>query len=102
MLVHMDSLVVAVALKASMVVLQWCFCRLIHGDGCFWRLDFFLNEGFLGSMLCHIFVCMLSILLDVDFNCIFISDLLWVMWKWLYSFLQVSLHPYRVTWLNKG
>ena len=51
-------------------------------------LAFSLNEGFLGYILCHIFVGMLPILLHLDFNCIFISDLLWVMWKWLYSLLQ--------------
>ena len=80
MLVHMDCLVVAMALKASMVVLQWYFC---YGDGGFWRLGFSLNEDFPRYILCHIFVGMLSILLHVDFNCMFISDLLWVMWKWL-------------------
>ena len=41
-----------------------------------------------------IFVGMLSILLHVDINCIFILDLSWVMWKWLYSLLQVSLHSF--------
>ena len=44
---------------------------------------FSLNEGFPGYILCHIFVGMLSIFLHVDFNSIFILDLLWVMWKWL-------------------
>ena len=48
---------------------------------------FILNEGFLGYILCHIFVGMLSILFHVDFNSVFISDLLWVMLKWLYSLL---------------
>ena len=36
----------------------------------FGELCFSLNEGFLGYILCHIFVGMLSILLHVDFNCI--------------------------------
>jgi len=44
------------------------------------------------------FVGMLSILLHVDFNYIFVSDILWVMWKWLFSLLQVSLQdPLRTT-----
>ena len=91
MLVHMDCSVVAMDLKASMVLLQWYFCWIIHGDGFFWRLGFSLNEGFPRYILCHNFVGMLSILLHVDFNCIFISDLSLVMWKMLYYFLQVSL-----------
>ena len=35
---------------------------------------FSLNKGFSGYILCHIFVGMLSILLHVDFKCIFILD----------------------------
>ena len=62
-----------------------------------WVMDSFggwvfsLKEGFPGYILCHIFVGMLSILLHVDFNCIFILDLLWVMWKRLYSLLLILL-----------
>ena len=55
MLIHMDCLVVAMDFMASMVVLQWVFCLIIHGDGCFWRLGFSLNEGFPGYILCHNF-----------------------------------------------
>ena len=43
---------------------------------------FTLNEGFLGYVLRYIFVGMLPIILHVDFNCLFVLDLLWVMWKW--------------------
>jgi len=39
---------------------------------------------FQGISCVTIFVGMLSILLHVNFNCIFILDLLWVMWKRLY------------------
>ena len=46
-----------------------------------------------------IFVGMLLILLHVDFNCIFISDLVWVMWKWLHSLLQVSLYKIEHTYV---
>ena len=46
MLVHVDCLVVAMALKASMVVLEWCSCWIIHGDGFFWRLGIFPQWGF--------------------------------------------------------
>ena len=60
-------------------------------DGsCFCRLAFSLSEGFPRHILYQIFMGMLSILLR--FNCIFILDLLWVMWKQLYSLLQVFLH----------
>ena len=40
---------------------------------------FSLNESFLAYILCQIFVGMVFIFLHVDFNCIFISDILWVM-----------------------
>ena len=58
---------------------------------------FSLNEGFPGYILCHNFVGMLSILLHVSFNFIFVLDLLWVMWKRLYfllsSFLTSGIRP---------
>ena len=73
------------------------FCWIIHGDGCFWRLGFFFPSMRVskGISCATFFVGMLSILLHVDFNCIYISDLLWVMQKWLYSLLQVSLHKWK-------
>ena len=71
--------------------MQWYFYWMVNGYGCFWRLGFSLNEGFPGYILCHFFVGMLSILLHVDFNSIFILDLWWVMWKWLYSLLSSFL-----------
>ena len=58
----------------------------------------YLNESFLGYILCHIFVGILSILLHVDFKCIFILDLLWVMWKWVNSLFQVSLQVVSKLW----
>ena len=55
-LVHMDCSVVAMALKASMVVLQWCF--LLNNTwlvDAFGGLGFYLNDGFLGYIFCHNF-----------------------------------------------
>ena len=59
---------------------------------------FSLNEGFPGYILCYSFVGIFSILLHVDFNYIFISNILWVMWKQLYYFLQVSLQVVSEVW----
>ena len=52
---------------------------------------FFPRSGFPRVYLVSHFVGMLSILLHVDFNCIFILALLWVMWKQLYSLLPIFL-----------
>ena len=48
---------------------------------------FFPQWGFPRVYLVSHFMGMLSILLHVDFNFVFILDLLWVMWKRLYSLL---------------
>lgn len=54
---------------------------------------FFLSMKVSQGISCvTIFMDMLSILLHVDFNYMFISNLLWVMWKGSNSLLKVSLH----------
>ena len=78
--------------------LSWLYCNGFLLNNTWWWM--LLEVGFLSSMRVSqgiscitFFVGMLSILLHVNFDCIFILDLLWVMWKWLY-YLFPSLYQW--------